>query len=134
MEQRLQRGLKETRSMMISEEELSLLKKAQPCSRGIGISVNKLVKRYGEREVLHRLDLDIRPGEFVSIVGRSGCGKSTLLRLLAGLEEVTDGGIEFDGEAREHSRDDVRFMFQDARLLPWRTVIQNVAGSSRQQG
>ena len=116
--------------MLINDNEISLLKAAQhpvPGERGLGISISKLVKRFGEREVLHGLDLAIRPGEFVAIVGRSGCGKSTLLRLIAGLEQITDGGIAFDGETRDQHRDDVRFMFQDARLLPWRSVIQNVA-------
>jgi sulfonate transport system ATP-binding protein len=103
------------------------LRPAAEPALGLGISIDRLSKRFGEREVLHGLQLDIRPGEFVSVVGRSGCGKSTLLRLLAGLEEITGGGIAFDGDSREQSSDDVRFMFQDARLLPWRTVIQNVA-------
>ncbi|MEI7613020.1 MAG: ATP-binding cassette domain-containing protein [Betaproteobacteria bacterium] len=114
--------------MQINQQELSSLQAAQATGNGLGISISKLIKRFGEREVLHGLDLNIRPGEFVSIVGRSGCGKSTLLRLLAGLEETSGGALAFDGDTKEHnSRDDVRFMFQDARLLPWRTVIQNVA-------
>lgn len=96
-------------------------------SQGIGIAIRRLFKSYGEREVLHGLDVDIRPGEFVSIVGRSGCGKSTLLRLLAGLEKISSGSIEFDDASESRNRRDARIMFQDARLLPWRTVIENVA-------
>ncbi len=91
------------------------------------IGVDKLVKRFGERQVLHQLNLDIQPGEFVAIVGRSGCGKSTLLRLLAGLDSVTGGTITLDGRPASELKDDVRMMFQDARLLPWRTVLQNVS-------
>jgi len=113
--------------MMVNEAEIASLLAAQATGSGLGVSVNKLVKRFGEREVLHGLDLDIRPGEFVAVVGRSGCGKSTLLRLLAGLEEITDGSIALDGGALQYGHNDVRIMFQDARLLPWRTVIQNVA-------
>lgn len=113
--------------MLINEEEIGLLQAAEATGSGLGIAVRHLVKRFGQREVLHGLDVDIRPGEFVSIVGRSGCGKSTLLRLLAGLEQLSDGSIAFDGHAQQQHRDDVRFMFQDARLLPWRTVIQNVS-------
>ena len=113
--------------MKIDTAEISSLQAAQAAGNGIGIRVKKLSKRFGEREVLHGLDLDIQPGEFVSIVGRSGCGKSTLLRLLAGLEEISEGSIDFDGRPREGNREDARIMFQDARLLPWRTVIENVA-------
>jgi sulfonate transport system ATP-binding protein len=127
VEYRIQHSLKEMNKVMIDQAEHALLQAAQPPASGLGISVRDLVKRFGPREVLHDLNTDIRPGEFISIVGRSGCGKSTLLRLFAGLEEITNGSIVFDGDSRRHDRDDVRFMFQDARLLPWRTVIQNVA-------
>jgi sulfonate transport system ATP-binding protein len=96
-------------------------------STGIAINTSRLVKRYGEREVLHGLDLAVAPGEFVAIVGRSGCGKSTFLRLLAGLEQTTAGTIVLDGKTSAGIHPDARIMFQDARLLPWRTVIQNVA-------
>ena len=95
---------------------------------GIRVCVDGLVKRFGEREVLHGLDLEILPGEFVSIVGRSGCGKSTLLRLLAGLEDISSGTVEFDGSSSGNRyRDDARIMFQDSRLLPWRTIVENIA-------
>lgn len=96
-------------------------------SSGIGIRTENLVKRFGQREVLHALNLDIAAGEFVAIVGRSGCGKSTFLRLLAGLEQASEGGITLDGKPLSAVHPDVRIMFQDARLLPWRTVVQNVA-------
>jgi len=96
-------------------------------STGIAINTSHLVKRYGEREVLHGLNLTVAPGEFVAIVGRSGCGKSTFLRLLAGLEQASNGAIMLDGITSSGIHPDARIMFQDARLLPWRTVIQNVA-------
>ncbi|WP_420536624.1 ATP-binding cassette domain-containing protein, partial [Escherichia fergusonii] len=57
------------------------------------MTLRQLSKRYGERQVLKGLDLDIAPGEFVAVVGQSGCGKSTLLRLLAGLDEPTTGEL-----------------------------------------
>lgn len=94
---------------------------------GIAIKTASLVKRYGEREVLHGLNLAVASGEFVAIVGRSGCGKSTFLRLLAGLEQATAGAISLDGSRAAGIHAHARIMFQDARLLPWRTVIQNVA-------
>ncbi|GAA5164536.1 ATP-binding cassette domain-containing protein [Viridibacterium curvum] len=94
--------------------------------RGVALKVSDLVKRYGEREVLKGVSLDIAPGEFVAIVGRSGCGKSTLLRLVAGLESHQAGSIHYDG-AQQDSHHDTRIMFQDSRLLPWKRVVDNVA-------
>jgi sulfonate transport system ATP-binding protein len=77
--------------------------------------------------VLDGVNLDVAPGEFIAIVGRSGCGKSTLLRLAAALESAQAGSITLDGESLEQHRDDVRIMFQDARLLPWKRVVDNIA-------
>ncbi|MGF6777626.1 ATP-binding cassette domain-containing protein [Paraburkholderia sp. GAS334] len=85
--------------------------------RGVG-------KRYGERTVLSDFSLSIERGSFVAIVGRSGCGKSTLLRLVAELE-APDAGVLEKRDARGAPLD-TRIMFQDARLLPWKTVLQNV--------
>ena len=113
--------------MQIDNRELKAVESAQQKAPGLAIGVRQLIKRFGERQVLHGLDLDIAPGEFIAIVGRSGCGKSTLLRLLAGLDEVSSGGILLDGQAASQHKNDVRMMFQDARLLPWRTVIQNIS-------
>ena len=95
--------------------------------RGLAVHAANIHKRYGERSVLEDADLRIEPGEFITIVGRSGCGKSTLLRLLAGLEQPDAGQLLFDGETRAERQGDVRIMFQDARLLPWRRVVDNVA-------
>lgn len=97
---------------------------------GVSLRVRKLGQRFGERQVLTDIDLDIAPGGFVAIVGRSGCGKSTLLRLLAGLDHASTGHIEVDGQAldlRSPASQGVRLMFQDARLLPWKSVGENVA-------
>jgi len=94
---------------------------------GAAVDARGLSKRYGARDVLIGVDLTIAPGEFVAIVGRSGCGKSTLLRLLAGLEAVDTGEISLDGDARAGHQADIRIMFQDARLLPWKRVLDNVA-------
>lgn len=98
---------------------------------GIALRVQQVVKRYDGREVLHGVDLDVTPGEFVAIVGRSGCGKSTLLRLVAGLEPVDEGAVLLDRRDERQldraQRDSIRVMFQDARLLPWKRVLDNVA-------
>jgi sulfonate transport system ATP-binding protein len=93
---------------------------------GIALSVRNVHKRYGDREVLKGISLDIKPGEFVAIVGRSGCGKSTLLRLVAGLESGQEGELLYDGSSTD-SRHATRIMFQDSRLLPWKRVGDNVA-------
>ncbi|MBL8423499.1 MAG: ATP-binding cassette domain-containing protein [Candidatus Accumulibacter phosphatis] len=113
--------------MQVDNLELAQVEAVQSGSGGLAVEVSGLVKHFGERQVLHGLDLSIPPGEFVAIVGRSGCGKSTLLRQLAGLDTLSGGAIGFDGKARDTLGDQVRIMYQEARLLPWRTVIQNVA-------
>jgi NitT/TauT family transport system ATP-binding protein len=79
--------------------------------------------------VLSGISLDIRRGEFVSILGPSGCGKSTLLRLIGGLLPLQRGEVDIDGEpprAAQRARE-IGFVFQDASLLPWRTVAGNVS-------
>jgi lactose/L-arabinose transport system ATP-binding protein len=58
-----------------------------------GVTLNKVIKKYGDVQVIHGIDLEIEDGEFCVFVGPSGCGKSTLLRMVAGLEETTDGQI-----------------------------------------
>jgi NitT/TauT family transport system ATP-binding protein len=77
---------------------------------------------------LDRFDLDVRPGEFVSLLGPSGCGKSTALRIVAGLSEPTSGTVRWlDGKARaaEGGRR-IGFVFQEPTLMPWATVAANV--------
>lgn len=93
---------------------------------GINIQINKLEKVYDNRNVLNGLDVEIKKGEFVSVVGKSGCGKSTLLRLVAGLEDAEGGSIILDGEKLEGLNKKARIMFQDGRLLPWKRIIDNV--------
>jgi NitT/TauT family transport system ATP-binding protein len=92
------------------------------------IRFDSVGKRYGEGTViLEDISLSVEPGEFVSIIGPSGCGKSTLLKLVAGLNPITSGSIEVDGMTPANARETVSFIFQDATLLPWRTVRANVA-------
>ena len=76
---------------------------------------------------LRGLDLDVGDGEFLSLLGPSGCGKSTVLRLVAGLGEVSSGGIEWSSAGGPPgSRGDIGFVFQDPTLMPWATVWKNV--------
>ena len=103
-------------------------------SGGLRLTLRGLSKRFGQREVLRNNHLVIEPGEFVAIVGRSGCGKSTLLRLVASLDKPSAGELLIDGQPVQHLREDTRIMFQDARLLPWKRVLDNVAlGLPREQ-
>ncbi|MGI5292651.1 ABC transporter ATP-binding protein [Nonomuraea polychroma] len=77
-------------------------------------------KRYGDgTQALSAVDLDVAPGQFVTVVGPSGCGKSTLLLLAAGLTEATEGSVRRGAAS-------VGYVFQDPTLLPWRTVRSNV--------
>jgi len=91
------------------------------------LGVSRVRKSFGRQEVLGGIDFTIRADEIVAIVGRSGCGKSTLLRLVAGLDGATSGQITVNGRPLCGINAAARLMFQDASLLPWRTVLQNVA-------
>jgi sulfonate transport system ATP-binding protein len=77
-------------------------------------------------EALAHVSLDIPQGQIVAFVGGSGCGKTTMLRLIAGLESATSGRIELDGERLAAPHPSVGVVFQEARLLPWLTVAQNI--------
>jgi sulfonate transport system ATP-binding protein len=100
---------------------------------GLEVQLNEVMKRFGDRVVLNRLDLDIAPGEFVAVIGRSGCGKSTLLRLLAGLDTPDGGDLLLGGKPSTGLPTAVRMLFQDARLVPWQRVLENV-GIARGEG
>jgi NitT/TauT family transport system ATP-binding protein len=95
------------------------------------VSIAGLEKRFKTRSgetvnALTNVNLDIREGEFISVVGPSGCGKTTLLRILAGLERASSGVIQCDGTQISGPRPDVGVVFQQATLLPWNTVLTNV--------
>ena len=81
----------------------------------------------GERVLaLDHMSVDIHEGELITVVGPSGCGKSTLLKMLAGLLPPTSGSITLAGSQVLGTRKDVGMVFQNAILLPWRTIIENV--------
>src|SRR5208282_5620999 len=87
-----------------------------------------VTKRYGNGPtILEGVNLEILKGEFVSIIGPSGCGKSTVLKLISGLTMPSAGTICVDGMTPKNARETVSYIFQDATLLPWRTVRRNVA-------
>ncbi|MCW0181982.1 MAG: ATP-binding cassette domain-containing protein [Zavarzinia sp.] len=95
-------------------------------ARGLDISLSGVAKSFGEHKVLADLDLHIPAGQFVAVVGRSGGGKTTLMRLIAGLESPSTGRLRLGERDVAGLQPDVRLMFQDARLLPWKRVIDNV--------
>jgi sulfonate transport system ATP-binding protein len=84
------------------------------------VRVRGLARRFTLKGVLNGVDLDIRKGEFVALLGRSGCGKSTLLRALAGLDHEATGSGDIVVPRK------LSVVFQDARLLPWKRVLDNV--------
>ena len=96
------------------------------------VSLEKLVKRYGAMEVVHGIGLEIRDREFIAMVGPSGCGKSTTLRMIAGLEDVSDGLIRIGGEVVNdlppRSRN-ISMVFQSYALYPHMTVRENMGFS-----
>ena len=95
-----------------------------PC--GASVSFERIDKSFGQRSVLRGIDLSIAAGQFVAIVGRSGSGKSTLLRLLCGLEQPSAGVLQVRDASGADARAGVRVVFQEPRLLPWKTLVDNV--------
>ena len=98
------------------------------------LTLKNISKRFASRpgsssqlQVLDNIQLDIAPGEFISIVGASGCGKSTLLRLILGLDEEYEGRILLNGQPIDGTGLERGIVFQDHRLFPWLNVEQNVA-------
>ena len=102
-----------------------------------GVTLSNITKKYGETQVIHGIDLEIKDGEFCVFVGPSGCGKSTLLRMVAGLEDTTGGAISIG--ARDVTREDparrgVAMVFQTYALYPHMTVQDNMGFGLRMNG
>lgn len=96
--------------------------------RGVG---RVFVGRAGNAAVLRHVDLEAPAGEFLAVLGASGCGKSTLLRLVAGLDAPTAGEVRIGGKRVTDCDPRCAVVFQEPRLLPWKTVEQNVALGAR---
>ncbi len=91
------------------------------------VSVRNVSKVYGDVQALKDLSLEFPRGELTSLLGPSGCGKTTLLKIIAGLLKPTSGEIEVNGARVTGPGPDRSFVFQDFALLPWASVIRNVA-------
>jgi len=94
------------------------------------VSLQRVVKKYGDVEAVRAIDLDIPDNEFVVLVGPSGCGKSTTLRMIAGLEELTSGDIRIGGEVVNDlpPKDrDIAMVFQNYALYPHMTAFENMS-------
>ncbi|GIW09501.1 MAG: ABC transporter ATP-binding protein [Chloroflexi bacterium] len=107
-----------------------MLTTAAATTSGVPIQIQEVEKVYltkdGPVHALAGVSLDIAPGEFISIVGPSGCGKSTLMMLVAGLVPVTSGQIRIANQPVTRPQTELGIVFQDAVLLDWRTVLDNV--------
>ena len=96
------------------------------------VEIKGAIKKYGDTQVLHGVDVSINDGEFVVLVGPSGCGKSTLLRMIAGLESVTGGEIYIGGKVvnwLQPKERDIAMVFQNYALYPHMTVAENMGFS-----
>src|SRR5258705_7030044 len=108
--------------------EPAALSEAYSRSEGLAVSLRGVTKVYDNGVMaLGPLDLDVRRGEFVSLLGPSGCGKSTALRLIAGLSAPTSGTVGISRPAdRSHPGHSIGFVFQEPTLMPWTSVRENV--------
>jgi NitT/TauT family transport system ATP-binding protein len=99
-----------------------------------GVSKRFATPKGGVYTALRDLDLRVEPGEFCAVVGPTGCGKSTTLTLISGLEPASAGSVRVDGKPVTGISDGIGFMFQNDAVLPWKSVLDNVAAGPRFRG
>ncbi len=100
------------------------------------ISCKNITKKYGDLEVVHGFDLEVKDQEFIVFLGPSGCGKSTIMRMIAGLEEITSGDVHIGGEnmtEKPAGERGVAMVFQNYALYPHMTVLKNIEFGLRRQ-
>lgn len=105
--------------------------------RAKSVTLRGVSKRFGEVQAVRSLDLDVQPGEFLTLLGPSGCGKTTVLRMIAGLEGATTGTVHVgpdDVTDQPPNKRDTSIMFQDYALFPHKTVRDNIAYGLKMRG
>ncbi|QIB35470.1 ABC transporter ATP-binding protein [Ancylobacter pratisalsi] len=100
---------------------------AKPAGSDVAVEVRGVCKMYNEVEALRSIDLDFPVGKLTTLLGPSGCGKTTLLKIIAGLIPATSGEIRVNGNVVTGPGPERAFVFQDFALMPWATVMRNVA-------
>ena len=103
----------------------------------MSMSLKNIVKDFGKTRAVDNINMEIRNGEFLTLLGPSGCGKTTMLRIIAGLENVTSGNVFLNGKnitSDSPSKRDISIMFQDYALFPHMTISENVAYGLRMRG
>jgi NitT/TauT family transport system ATP-binding protein len=100
---------------------------ALPQAESAAVEVRSICKNYNEVEALRSIDLDFPRGKLTTLLGPSGCGKTTLLKIIAGLIEPTSGEVRVNGKLVTGPGPERAFVFQDFALMPWATVMRNVA-------
>jgi NitT/TauT family transport system ATP-binding protein len=107
---------------------------ADDSSRGSEVAVRGVERHFGDVRALAATDLTLEAGSFTALVGPSGCGKSTLLDIIGGLQTPSTGEVHFDGAPQQGPRRQTGIIFQEAAVLPWRTVLDNAAFALETQG
>src|SRR5690625_2429365 len=92
----------------------------------MGLKLENISRTFADKTVVKNITLAAKQGEIVGILGTSGCGKSTLLRAISGLDDDYQGEITIGGNTSKEVHDTTGFIFQEARLFPWMTVLENV--------
>ena len=99
--------------------------------KAAAVTIKDVTKTFGKggTTALENIDLELQPGEFISLIGPSGCGKSTLLRVIGDLVQPTSGSVHVGGKTAHQARldKDYGMVFQEAVLYDWRTVAKNIA-------
>ena len=92
----------------------------------MSLELKNVSRTFSGKTVVQNISISVKPGEIIGLLGTSGCGKSTVLRAISGLDNEYDGEIDINGKKTKEVHDETGFIFQEPRLLPWLTVIENI--------